>query len=219
MLYPSHARHWWPLIEDVFMSNHVKEIGENIFKSLERNGEFLSLSVDATLKVCTTIQGQASHRAPAAVRNAACFDDESSLRRVLTIRGRTGAVVGMVPISHEDANRVAATFTSHLSPIALAQVKFVASDSPSLKLFREIKAVCRHLQCISLDPSAPGHRVRIRPVGQEICGLQGAQASSEKMRSARPVQKHGFLGPIFFRLEARSPGQGRRAGPTKNFGR
>jgi hypothetical protein len=152
MLYPSHAHHWWPLIEDVFMSNHVKEIGENIFKSLERNGEFLSLSVDATLKVCTTIQGQASHRAPAAVRNAACFDDESSLRRVLTIRGRTGAVVGMVPISHEDANRVAATFTSHLSPIALAQVKFVASDSPSLKLFREIKAVCRHLQCISLDP-------------------------------------------------------------------
>ena len=118
MLYPSHARHWWPLVEDVFMSNHVKEIGENIFKSLERNGEFLSLSVDATLKVCMTVQGQASHRAPAAVRNAACFDDESSLRRVLTIRGRAGAVVGMVPISHEDANRVAATFTSHLSPIA-----------------------------------------------------------------------------------------------------
>ena len=197
MLYPSHARHWWPLIEDVFMSNHVKEIGENIFKSLERNGEFLSLSVDATLKVCMTIQGQASHRAPAAVRNAACFDDESSLRRVLTIRGRTGAVVGMVPSSGEvccKRQSIFETVPGDQSRLQASQMHFIGS-------------------------SAPGHRVRIRPVGQEICGLQGAQASSEKMRSARPVQKHGFLGPIFFRLEARSPEQGRRAGPTKNFGR
>jgi hypothetical protein len=57
----------------------------------------MSLSIDCTLKICMSIQGQASHRPSSAVRNAACFDDAHSLRRVLTIRGRTGACGGHAP--------------------------------------------------------------------------------------------------------------------------
>ena len=84
----------------------------------------MSLSVDATLKVCMTVQGQASYRASAAVRNAACFDDGSSLRRVLTVRGRTGAVVAMVPVPGEDAPNVSKAFSDEFSYQALS-LKFV----------------------------------------------------------------------------------------------
>ncbi|CAL1156102.1 unnamed protein product [Cladocopium goreaui] len=97
-LYPSHTRHWWPLVEDIYMSYQVQSLKSSIFKTLEHSQEFLCLSIDATLKVCMTVQGQANYRASAQTRNAACFDDEHSLRRVLTIRGRTGAVLGMVPL-------------------------------------------------------------------------------------------------------------------------
>ena len=68
--------------------------------------EFLCLSIDATLKVCMTAQGQANYRASAQVRNAACFDDGHSLRRVLTIKGHTGAVLGIVPVPCEDSPKI-----------------------------------------------------------------------------------------------------------------
>lgn len=86
------------------MSTQVQTLGNDLLSSLEHNDEFMSLSIDCTLM---SIQGQASHRPSSAVRNAACFDDAHSLRRVLTIRGRTGAVVAMHLIPREDSDQVA----------------------------------------------------------------------------------------------------------------
>ena len=112
----------------------------------------MSLSIDATLKICMTVQGQASYRSSAAVRNAACFGDGEALRRVLTIRGRSGAVVLMVPVPSEDAQTIATVMAEQLSPTALAQVKYIATDSPSNKLFCELRVVCPNLISLSLDP-------------------------------------------------------------------
>ena len=102
------------------MSYQVQSLKSSIFKTLEHSQEFLCLSIDATLKVCMTVQGQANYRASAQTRNAACFDDEHSLRRVLTIRGRTGNVLGMVPVpmkSHQRSRNLCAIFspTRHCS--------------------------------------------------------------------------------------------------------
>ena len=134
------------------MSTQVQSLRSSIFLSLEANQEFMSLSIDATLKVCMTVQGQANYRASAAVRNSACFDDEASLRRVLTVRGRTGAVIGMVPVPGEDAPNVCKALSDELSYTALSQVRFIATDCPSSKLFRELKGICPNLCCLSLDP-------------------------------------------------------------------
>ena len=68
----------------------VLRIRESIHKRAEDRREFLSLSVDATLRCCMPLMGQASYRAPAAVRNQAASPDDESWRRVLTVRGRTG---------------------------------------------------------------------------------------------------------------------------------
>ena len=77
---------------------------------------------------------------------------DHSLRRVLTIRGRTGAVLGMHPLPREDGELVAATLKDLFSHRALSQVKFFSSDSPSAKLFKETREVCPNLMCVSLDP-------------------------------------------------------------------
>lgn len=140
-LYPTHTRHWWPIVEDIFHSTQVQAL-RRLTASLERNEEFIALSVDATLKICMVVQGQASYRAPAVVRNEACINDDESLRRVLTIRGRTGAVIAIVPLRSEDAPAVAEALSVSLSPVALRQVKHVSTDSPTSKLFQELQRIC-----------------------------------------------------------------------------
>ena len=139
-------------MEDIFHSTQVRLLKQEITLSLEHDQEYTSLSIDATLKVCMVVLGQASYRAPASVRNAACFNDAESLRRVLTIRGRTGAVLGIVPIRAEDAPSVVQAIEQSLSQEALNQVKYISTDSPSAKLFQDLRAICPNLQCLCLDP-------------------------------------------------------------------
>ena len=69
----------------------MKRIQKGITQRAEERREFLCISVDATLRCCMPVMGQASYRAPAEVRRQAAFTDEDSWRRVLTVRGRTGA--------------------------------------------------------------------------------------------------------------------------------
>lgn len=64
-----------PIVEDIVLSPPIVQLRLNIFHALEQNEEFVSLSIDATLKICMTVQGQASYRSSAAVRNAAWFGD------------------------------------------------------------------------------------------------------------------------------------------------
>ena len=120
--------------------------------TLRSDSEFLCISIDATLKVAMSIKGQASYRSSASVRNQACFGDDEALRRVLTVRGRTGAVLAMQLIKGEDAPEVAFALQSALSEMARAQVRYVMSDSPSLKLLQALKAVFPNLSGLALDP-------------------------------------------------------------------
>ena len=135
-------------IEDVFMC----KVLASIELTLRSDSEFLCISIDATLKVAMSIKGQASYRSSASVRNQACFGDDEALRRVLTVRGRTGAVLAMQLIKGEDAPEVAFALQSALSEMARAQVRYVMSDSPSLKLLQALKAVFPNLSGLALDP-------------------------------------------------------------------
>jgi hypothetical protein len=59
--------------------------------------------------------------------------------QVLTMRGRTGAVVGMVPVAQESAPAVAQAIRENLSAEARGQVRFVFTDDPSALLHQELK--------------------------------------------------------------------------------
>ena len=68
------------------------------------------------------------------------------------MRGRTGAVLGMIAISSEKAPEICLALSEVLPAQGLAQVECVASDSASLKLHAELKSIMPNLQYLMLDP-------------------------------------------------------------------
>ena len=64
------------------------------------------ISMDVTLKLCMKLMGQASYRAPKHVREEAPFGDEVARRRLLTVRGRKGAVLIMHPLQSEASEQI-----------------------------------------------------------------------------------------------------------------
>jgi hypothetical protein len=119
---------------------------------LAGNQEWMYLSVDATVKTCLKLCGQESYRSSKKARNAAPFGDDVALRRLLTVRGRTGAVLLIHPIVGETAHCIVEAFSKHFTSQALAQVRYVASDAPSGRLHTALQQACPSLQCVALDP-------------------------------------------------------------------
>ena len=179
------------------MSYQVQSLKSSIFKTLEHSQEFLCLSIDATLKVCMTVQGQANYRASAQTRNAACFDDEHSLRRVLTIRGRTGAVLGMVPVPSEESPKIKESLRNLFSNQALFQVRYLATDNPSPKLFRELKEICPNLSCLSLDPVHLAIVYEYAQWGKKTAGSKVLRCLLHKMNQVAPNMRSSSWGPLF----------------------
>ena len=151
-LYPSHCKDWWPIIEDVFASPPVRALQAHLLQEMIIHEEFESISVDATLRICLTLQGQASYRAAAIVRAQAAFDDDASLRRLLTVKGRTGGVLLMKAIREESAEHGSTCVTRHLASQAREQVKYIFSDEPSHHLWALFQPAFPALQVLCLDP-------------------------------------------------------------------
>ena len=78
--------------------------------------------------------------------------DSEAKRRVLTIRGRTGAVLVMNLIREENAEDVSTFFKEELHLGARSQVECVASDCPSGKLHNALASVCPAFKALYLDP-------------------------------------------------------------------
>ena len=70
------------------MPKAVQALQASIELTLRSGSEFLCISIDATLKVAMSIKGEASYRSSHSI-------PKQALRRVLTVRGRTGAVLAM----------------------------------------------------------------------------------------------------------------------------
>ena len=120
--------------------------------TLEQADEWLYISVDATLKTCLKLKGQESYRASKRVRNEAPFPDASAWRRLLTVRGRTGAVLLLEPIRTEKSEDIVGSFERNFSNIALSQIRYMATDQPSPKLHDWLKTKATNLICLCLDP-------------------------------------------------------------------
>ena len=61
------------------------------------------MSFDTTVKACLKVIGQESYRKSKATRAAAPFDEEEATRHVLSMRGRTGAVLILDGLSADDS--------------------------------------------------------------------------------------------------------------------
>ncbi|CAE7810987.1 unnamed protein product [Symbiodinium sp. CCMP2592] len=150
-LLPSHAKDWWPMIEDVFNSPQIRDLRQNLLQECIASEEFQCISIDATMRCCLPIMGQARIKSSAEERAEAAFTENLSLRRVFTVRGRTSAVLLMRAARSEDAETACRLLAEEFPASALQQVAFVAADNPSRKLYSELKRICPNLQGMSLD--------------------------------------------------------------------
>ena len=69
----------------------------------------------------------------------------------ITVRGRSGAVLGMEPAAGESGAVIAKCLTTCLPEAGLTQVKHLATDNPSKKMLEEIQEACPNLlQCVGV---------------------------------------------------------------------
>eukprot|EP00438_Fugacium_kawagutii_P009987 Skav234406 [mRNA] locus=scaffold873:377309:378793:+ [translate_table: standard] len=151
-LLPTHTSSWWPIIEDVFGSPACVALKAKLLNEVADRQGMVCISIDGTLKCTLPILGQAKPSASAAVRNDHPFDDSQSIRRVVTVRGGSGAVLAMMCTPSEKAEDVRKAFAQEFTTHHLQQVKYISTDAPSLKLLTELKSCMPQLQTLILDP-------------------------------------------------------------------
>ena len=151
-LLPSHTARWWPLVEDVFSSEKCTALRSALLAACQCQGEFRSISIDGTFRICLSILGQKSFNLARSERNDAAVPEDESLRRVITVRGRTGAVVSMFASYGEGAPEIQKGLQNTLPEEALRQIEFVATDAPSKRLYATLKEILPNLQALCLDP-------------------------------------------------------------------
>ncbi|CAE7255234.1 unnamed protein product [Symbiodinium sp. CCMP2592] len=140
------------MLEDITTSEAFKNKMEQMLTAFSKHDEWHYISMDATLKLCMKIMGQAPYRASKQVRNDAPFGDDVAWRRLLTVRGRTGAVLLMEPLPKESSDYIVGAISDNFSEAQLVSVHYVGTDSPSEKLYTELRSVCPNLRALMLDP-------------------------------------------------------------------
>lgn len=150
-LLPTDVRHWWPIVEDIFYSPAVLEFETRLMNQLIMQDELQYISVDATLKVTMPIMGQRPPRMPERGARIAVFAGADEIRRVVTVRGRTGAVLGIWAASGENAAALTNLFRSNFSKDMLRKVLYFAHDSPGALLYRSLREIMPNLRMLCLD--------------------------------------------------------------------
>ena len=178
-LLPRHVNHWWPLVEDIFMSPRITSLEQELKAELVHHEEFEVVSMDATLRCCLPIMGQAHPRASREEKMRAAFHGETALTRafwlhlcqlfvllglfllyqsaeasteVVTCRGRTNAVLMLCATTTDEADVLVEAMANNLPASGLRQVRCVAVDNPSTRLWQSLRHICPNLQVLALDP-------------------------------------------------------------------
>ena len=120
-------------------------------QEFSKEGEFHTLSIDCTVKIALATIGQAPQAHVRKRPSAAAFAESERRRKVLTVRGLTGAVLLLSCVREESADEMAQALQKGISTDHRQRVKFVATDKPSSKMFVVLKQALPNLQCLNLD--------------------------------------------------------------------
>ena len=119
---------------------------------LEERQEWLYITVNATLKICMKLKGQENNRAAKKLRNAAPFGDDVAWRRLLSVRGRSGAVLLMHPLQSEKPEYVAQAFQENFTQVQSNMAQYWAIYMLSSKFFQDMRPTYPNLRAMGLDP-------------------------------------------------------------------
>ena len=150
-LFPQHGKGMWSIAQDILLLKPVCELFEYFYSKLLAHNEFETLTMDGTVKVCLAIMGQASGASIRKDADAAAMPEEEHLRRLVTVRGRSGSVLALRLVREEAVFDIAAQLRECFTPEQLAQVKFVGVDQPSRKWHVDLKHVFPALELLFQD--------------------------------------------------------------------
>ena len=151
-LLPVHSRSWWPMVEDIFSSRVCQRLDHQLLLECVKHDEFTYLSVDGTVKCTMPLLGQIKPGGKNRQSEPFFINAADAIHTVVTVRGRSGAVVGFWPLISEKAEHLQEAFLRNLPQAALDQVQCVAKDAPSSLMFSLLRSIMPNLQCLCLDP-------------------------------------------------------------------
>lgn len=154
-LLPKYGSAWWTrVLDDLFNCPSVQDVRRRLLEQFRAQGEFESISIDATVKVCMGVLGQGNYRDPVAVRQAMEQGAEGEATyRVLTVRGLSSSVLLVEPIRSEASAEVVARLVQAADAKSRAQVRHVSSDDPGPTMWKEYTTVFPNMRFLSLDPT------------------------------------------------------------------
>ena len=184
------------IMEDIMNSPTVTSWHQKLLRDCLEHREFVHISMDATVRMAMRLKGQGNYREPKEVRNSYLVGDSEAKRRILTLRGRTGAVLAMSPIKSESCKDIKDFLLDAISSDVRAQVEYLASDQPSGALFGELSDALPSLRAVYLDEvhlcivwqvafwrkSSPGQQA-----------LRRVQAKFNRVDPSTPIGQWGFL--------------------------
>ena len=130
-LIPTHGRHVWKIFQDLFRLDIVEHMVENHMMEYLRGNEMQIVTVDCSVKIALATMGQAKASAIKKNPASAAYSETDHRRRVLSIRGRTGAVLLMEPAREENVHDLSSTFLRCLKGVFRERVRYVCVDKPS----------------------------------------------------------------------------------------
>ena len=97
---------WIHLMERIIFSTGMQNRKQALILECADHDEFSTVSMDGLLRPAMRVMGQADYRASTERRNAAPIADDTAMRRLITVRGRTGAVLMVKPCLDESAPNI-----------------------------------------------------------------------------------------------------------------
>ena len=165
-----------------------------------REQEYRVLAMDGTMKVCMGLRGQTRPGRTSNSSSPSALEPEEQVRRVLTVRGCTGALLGLEMIQEETPQEVIPALRAVVPPAMRGQVLFVCTDAPSQEMWSSLKTLCPQLVAMCLDTEhllmkyksangnhpSPGSRMLSRIMAKFNVGV--SSASSE--HAIQPYPSH-----------------------------
>ena len=151
-LLPGAEQMWWrTLAEKMLSSSGLLLRRERALQECVDHGELEHIALDGLFRPCRSIVGQADYQETAKARQKAPVGDEAAVRRIVSVRGRTGAVVCCMGTRSEAADEIALQLREHLPAACLRQVRTVATDNPGPELLSQLRVVMPSLEFLVMD--------------------------------------------------------------------
>ena len=192
---------WCNVLEDLLQSPQMATKLQSLLNECYEKEEFRYISIDATVKCMMKILGQASFNESQDLRDAAALPDAESVYKLLTVRGRTNAVLALRGIRSEASHVVADATEAAFSPQQRQQVKHVASDCPSPEMFARLHAIFPNLKSVGLDAM---HIVMVYEQNFNNKRTQGSKWLASVMNKFRVVDcaaNANSFGPMYTGVE------------------